>query len=558
MGWDAKQSRWRRMYKKVPLQVRASVLGGTNRADTVVAANRWFREQQARIDRELATSTYRPNELEYLAELESLQSAIKTLSAIMRGSPALRPTLDPQTEILKRKEALIKQALQKPTLPPMDDIFRNPLHVSPEHIEGEAAKEATQWIAENLREKNITWVSDEEIEDTYDNDSLETLGQRSQWSMHVSNLVEHAVENRIQEEAERLVGLKDELVDHKKKELGLIDSEYDRGAINQLLEEHGATVPVSRQLEYHIDKFIEYQKRRHAIGKISAGRLGKILNTIESYKKWTSIISVDKIGTKEHIDAYHHFLGDRVIAHEIKSEYANNLFGTFRMLIDWLIDEEVLKIYPICLQQKQKRNKYTFPVDRPKPKTVALEWVSKLLAVAKPRLKLCILLTLNCGFGASEIGQLKKDEYDPKEGRITHKRCKTKKSKNAPEVCYKLWSETKELLDKEIARRASYPQCPESVDCLLVNGNGKPLWSERVEDGESKKSDNISCDFKRLVARLREADPDFPMITYYQFRKTSASLIHNEPRFMSFSPLWLAQLPARLRIVIITPRIKRY
>lgn len=541
MGWDPKQSRWRKTYKKIPLRVRAVDLGGTNRTDTVVAANRWFREQQARIDRELATSTYRPNELEYLAEQESLQSAIKALSAIMRGNPALRPTLDPQVEILKRKEALIKQVLQKPTLPPIDDTFRNPLHISPEHIENAVVKEARQQIADNLREKNITWISDEEIEDTYDNDSMETPLQRSRWNMYVGNLVEHTIENLIQKEAESLVGLKDELYDRKKKELGLIDSEYDRGITNQLLEEHGATVTVSRQLDYHIDKFIEYQKRRHAIGDISAGRLGKILNTIESYKKWKSIAKVDKIGTKDHIDAYFISLGDRVIAGEIKPEYANNLFGTFKMLIDWLVDEEVLRVYPVCLQRK--RTKYTFPVSRQKPKTIALEYVSKILDAANPRLKLCILLTLNCGFGASEIGQLSKDEYDPTTGRITHKRCKTKKYANAPTVCYKLWNETKELLDKAIAERINYPQHSESMNYLLVNGNGKPLWSERVEDGKSKKNDNITCDFKRLIIQLQKADLDFPAITYYQFRKTSASLIFNEPRFKMYNELWLAHAP---------------
>jgi integrase len=179
---------------------------------------------------------------------------------------------------------------------------------------------------------------------------------------------------------------------------------------------------------------------------------------------------------------------------------------------------------------------------RQKPQVVNLELVHKVLdaSTANPRLKLCILLTLNCGFGASEIGKLRKDEYNPATGRIFHKRCKTEKSDRVPTVCYKLWTETKELLEQEIANRKKYPKCSESADYLLVNSNGMPLWSESIDKG---KSDNITCAFKRLIAKLRGNDPDFPQITYYQFRRTSASLIYNEPDYKALNGLWLGHSP---------------
>lgn len=249
-----------------------------------------------------------------------------------------------------------------------------------------------------------------------------------------------------------------------------------------------------------------------------------------------------KAAILDHIDAYYTFLSDKMIAKEIKPEYANNLFGTFKMMLYWLVDEGVLPACPPCLQRKS--DKYTFVVERSKPKTVALDWVKKILDAAEPRLRLCILMTLNCGFGASEIGQLTRDEYDPTTGRITHKRCKTQKSVNAPTVCYKLWDVTKAALDAEIANRKKYPQHRTSAAYLLVNGNGKPLWSQHVDkDGKAQKNDNISNDFKRLVAKLREAHPDMPAIAYYQFRKTSATLIYNEPRFRIYNELWLAHSP---------------
>jgi integrase len=306
-----------------------------------------------------------------------------------------------------------------------------------------------------------------------------------------------------------------------------------------MLDDQGITVTESLHLDYHIDRFIETQRRKCSETKISAGRLAKIISTIETYRKWSSIVRVDKIGTRDHIDAYRTFLSNRVITGEIKGKYANNLFSDFKMLIDWLFNNEVLKTYPVCLQRKS--NDYKFPVVRQPPVVIPLKWVQKILNVTESRMKLCILLTLNCGFGASEIGQLTKDEYDPVAGRITHKRCKTQKYANVPTVCYKLWGETKALLDQEIAsNRKKYPK----TKWLLVNSNGSPLWSEYVGgDGTTHKSDNITSAFKRLIAKLRKSDPEFPKVAYYQFRKTSATLIFNEPEYMGLDWLWLGHAP---------------
>ena len=109
MNWDVRQSRWRATYKKVRLQVRASVLGGTNYTDTLAAANQWYREQCARIDRELAVKTFRPNELEYRAELESIQASIKSLVLAVRVDPKTEPMLAPKIELLKQRAVKIRE-----------------------------------------------------------------------------------------------------------------------------------------------------------------------------------------------------------------------------------------------------------------------------------------------------------------------------------------------------------------------------------------------------------------------------------------------------------------
>ena len=540
MGWDPKQKRWRAMYKRVPLQIRASKLGGTNYADTVVAANQWLEKEKSKIDQELALENPRPNQIAYIAELQSIQSDIKTLSALVRN-PA-HSSLIPVLDVLKHKESGIKRVLQQEILPPLDDTLRNPRHISPERLEEEAIQDAKQ----ELRNE-VAVLHSHESRMIREIDGKEYIVTKVRLPKVTVNGIVYSepqermtdVEELIDKRLTKIVKAKDKALADKKREVGVVGSERELGKLDQMLDEHGVAVPESLLLDYHIDRFLDTQRRRCAERKISAGRLGKINSTIETYRKWSSIVRVDKIGTKDHIDGYYDFLSQRVVAGKIKGKYANNLFADFRMMIDWLFKEEVLKTYPVCLQRKG--DDYRFHVVRQKPKGVDLQWVHKILATAEPRMRLCILLTLNCGFGASEIGQLTKEEYDPATGRITHKRCKTQKYANAPTVCYRLWDETKALLDQEIANnKKKYPK----AKYLLVNNNGNPLWNEYVgDDGKTHKSDNITCAFKRLVIKLQASDPEFPSIAYYQFRKTSATLIFNEPEYMGLDWLWLGHAP---------------
>jgi len=541
MNWDEIQSRWRRRYKGKMYRIKASDLGGTTATDTKLAANRWFQDRKTERDKELALETPRPNELAYRAELENIQSAIQSFLLVMRTTPDTQSMLAPNVELLKRRETLLKQALQQDTLPLLDDFLRNPVYISPQSVEEAAVRDAKRV----LRKRGRSALSPEEVQsiravDGKDHIVRKVVRKNANGSYGSPEEMMFDAEAVIEERLTKTIELKDKMLARNKREAGLIPSESDRGQMIRILREQGIEVAESRKLDYHIDKFLDAKKQECQLGGISAGRLKKIGCTVDIYKKWSPIINgnVDRIGTKEHIESYYNFLVQRVLAGEIKPKYAHNLFGDFKGLVFWLVNEEVLKETPRCLQLKS--NKYTFPVVRQKPKTADLDLVRKALNAASPRLKLCILLTLNCGFGGAEIGRLTKDEYDPVSGRIVHKRCKTQKSDNVPTVCYKLWGETKELLDQEIANRKNYPQHPSSADYLLVNSNGMPLWSESVDTG---KSDNITTSFKRLVAKLRKDAPDFPQITYYQFRRTSSTLIYNEPKYRIYNGLWLGHAP---------------
>src|SRR5208337_2463848 len=72
--------------------------------------------------------------------------------------------------------------------------------------------------------------------------------------------------------------------------------------------------------------------------------------------------------------------------------------------------------------------------------------VRALVRAAKGQPKLHVLLGLNCGFGPTDISELKQSEVDWEEGTITRKRSKTDSQESVPVVRYKLWQSTFALL----------------------------------------------------------------------------------------------------------------
>jgi integrase len=95
---------------------------------------------------------------------------------------------------------------------------------------------------------------------------------------------------------------------------------------------------------------------------------------------------------------------------------------------------------------------------------------------------------LNCGFYQSDLSGLSDEKVDWKEGRITHKREKTKKYENVPTIDYKLWPETFRLLKKHRS----------GEKFVLLSSTGKQLVTKvKDENGKTQKNDHIHQIWKR-------------------------------------------------------------
>ena len=108
---------------------------------------------------------------------------------------------------------------------------------------------------------------------------------------------------------------------------------------------------------------------------------------------------------------------------------------------------EVIKSLPRVLDSQSKA--LAIQELRNKPVVFSNEELATLFRAAKPRMKLYMLLMLNCGMTQKDVSDLNVLEVDWEEGRIIRKRSKTRGNGNVPEVDYRLWPETWDLLQQE-------------------------------------------------------------------------------------------------------------
>ena len=158
----------------------------------------------------------------------------------------------------------------------------------------------------------------------------------------------------------------------------------------------------------------------------------------------------------------------------------------------------------------------------------------KLLKAVPDKLRLYLLLMLNCGFTASDIGMLKQDEVDWTTGRIVRARGKTReKSENVPTVDYKLWKCTLDLLKRFKS---------DNADVVLLNSDGGPLWAmARTASGKINRRDAITRAYATYCSEKEIAATPLKLL-----RKTAASKLEQHPDYGRYSQYFLGHVPQSL------------
>jgi len=145
----------------------------------------------------------------------------------------------------------------------------------------------------------------------------------------------------------------------------------------------------------------------------------------------------------------------------------------------------------------------------PKVSTFDLDELRRLYTNANSRMKLLILLGLNCGFCSMEIATLKRSEID-----LDAKIIRRPRQKTDVEQQWNLWAETVKLIREHLAP-------PNEGDLAFLTAKGKPLAWYHPNDKGGSRVDAIHLAWRKLATNSKVSKP------FKLLRKTGATLIRS-------------------------------
>lgn len=229
--------------------------------------------------------------------------------------------------------------------------------------------------------------------------------------------------------------------------------------------------------------------------------------------------SIEAINTDLVDHWYNHLLAE--IAKGAADSYTKSRFDISKQFIRYCVT-----MFDISMPKNLIDPRFlTIKVRKTKNKVLSIDTIQNLLPQLQGREKLCVLLMLNCGYTASDIARLKHDEVNWTTGRITRKRSKTGDNESTPTVCYKLWDETFALLKQHRSKHA---------ELVLLNRDGNPLQCSKIN---AKGKGSRSCAILLAWKRAKRT------INLKLMRKTSSSLLYNNPTFRGLHTLFLGHAP---------------
>ncbi len=196
-------------------------------------------------------------------------------------------------------------------------------------------------------------------------------------------------------------------------------------------------MPADFTVEAQAKRFLAVEQAR---GK-AAGTFGDLAAYVNKLKLESGVLTdsmdVRTISERTVTDLYSWLRNNAGLSATVQRK----VWNYFRRFVRFLWAEKF-----IDLPRNLGERTFSFNVQAKKIKTYPVATVRAMVNGLPSRLKLYALLALNCGMYGVDIASLTWSEYS--NGRITRKRTKTRAGENVPEVSYRLWPETVQLLEK--------------------------------------------------------------------------------------------------------------
>lgn len=258
--------------------------------------------------------------------------------------------------------------------------------------------------------------------------------------------------------------------------------------------------------------------------QLSEGRYDAYCRNIDTFVRWIGPgVAIDAIDEAK-LEAYYGHLSAKVGEGDYSPQYAHTLLMTAKQFIKRLAS---LRLIPLPCNIADRRFRFNHSVAS-KIETFSPEEVRALLAAANERIRLYVLLMIQCGMYQNDVAELRHDEVDWKHGTIKRARSKTRERKG-PVTTYKLWPETFALLKKYRAEG----------ELVLVTEKGKPLVSYALKDGKFTRYDAIQSAWNRLGEKMGGKI----RLSMKHLRKTAATLLGQHPQYKYYDTYFLADSP---------------
>ena len=302
-------------------------------------------------------------------------------------------------------------------------------------------------------------------------------------------------------------------------------------------------LPEDRTVGGQVQAWLEGLQSQVTIGVLTPDRFESYRCCVNNFRDWIgakhAVESIDEVA----IEGFYTHLVEEVARRKrdrsnkdgCSPAYAGDQLTTAKQFIFWCFERRLL-----ALPHNIKSTKHRFvgkKSSRPKRVYFENEELLLLLDNATERLKLYLLLMMNCGYTQSDLSDLRHDEVDWKAGRIIRRRSKTDdhhEDTDVPVVNYVLWPETHKLLKKHRSDVKEH-------GTVFVTERGMPLVQKSLKDGKLSKTDNIQSMYRRLRVKLKlTGNRQKPLKA---IRKTSADKIGTNRKYMMLKDHFLGHSP---------------
>jgi integrase len=257
----------------------------------------------------------------------------------------------------------------------------------------------------------------------------------------------------------------------------------------------------SLSLKMLCNLYLDHQESRTAVGEVKPRHVCDQTFILRSFVKF--------VGSKRLVSAVATIDLQNYRAKLIKAARTphtiNNHISTIKAMYNWALENEIACSVPNLKAVKKVPNAKN---DKP---TFIMDQIQLLLETASIQMKAMIWLGLNCGFGCTDCAELKWENLDLENGRVTFPRGKTGIDRNLP-----LWPETVQALK----------ETPKKGELVFYTRRGNP-WVRTIrgvnDDGTEKyvKDDAITKEFSKV---LRKAGIQTEKgVGFYTLRRTAAT-----------------------------------